>query len=45
MSYILEGVPGVLCQINDFIVLGGMQEEHDQCLEAALRTIEKAKIT
>ena len=44
MSYILEGVPGVLWQINDFIALGGMQEEHDQHLEAALRSIEKAKV-
>ncbi len=45
MSRILEGIPGVFFQIDDVIVFGASQEEHDQRLEAALCRIEKAKVT
>ena len=45
MNRILEGLPGVLCLIDDVVVFGATQEEHDQHLEAALRRIEKARCT
>ena len=45
MSEILSGLPGVACQIDDILVFGKTQQEHDQILEAVLRRIEKAGAT
>lgn len=37
MSHILEGLDGVLCLIDDAMIFGKDQEEHDACLEAGFR--------
>ena len=36
MSRILEGLPGVLCFMDDIIIYGSSREEHDSRLEATL---------
>ena len=45
MSEILAGPEGVLCQMDDVLIFGKDQTEHDQRLEAALMHIEKAGAT
>ena len=45
MSEILVGLEGVLCEMDDDIIFGRDQTEHDQRLEAALTHIEKAGVT
>ena len=45
MSNILEGQAGVLCLIDDIIIYGGTQEEHDKHLQATLKRIQKAGVT
>ena len=42
MSEILAGSEGVVCQMDDTLIFGKDQAEHDQRLEAALIRIEKA---
>lgn len=41
----LEGLPGVLCIMDDVIVFGANQTEHDARLTATLRRIEAAGVT
>ena len=45
MSHILAGLKGVLCQMDDILVFGSNQEEHDRCLLAALQRITEAGAT
>ena len=45
MSSILAGQEGVLCHIDDIIVFGRNQEEHDIRLQSVLKTIKKAGVT
>ncbi len=45
MNEILAGLPGVVCQIDDILVFGSTQEEHDTNLEKVLKRIEKAHVT
>ena len=40
MSQILAGLPGVLCMIDDILVFGKTQLEHDENLKAVLKRIE-----
>ena len=41
MSQILAGLPGVVCMIDDTLVYGGTQEEHDRSLKAVLHRIKE----
>ena len=45
MSELLTDIQGVLCQMDDVLIFGQNQAEHDQRLEAALRHIEEAGAT
>ena len=41
----LEGLQGVLCLMDDILVCGQDQEEHDKRLEGMLKRTESAGIT
>ena len=45
MSKILNGLPGVLCMMDDILVHGITQQEHDQRLLAVLERLHKANVT
>ena len=45
MQRILEGLPGVECQMDDIIVYGANQAEHDERLEAVLVRLQEANVT
>ena len=45
MGQILEGLDGVLCQMDDVLVLGSNQQEHDFRLHAVLKAIKTAGVT
>ena len=45
MGRLLEGLPGVLCLMDDIIVFGSNQSEHDAHLTAALKRLEAAGVT
>ena len=45
MSEILEGLEGILCQMDDVAIIGKDQAEPDRRLEAALKRIEEAGAT
>jgi hypothetical protein len=45
MSETLEGFPGVVCHMDDVLVCGSSLKEHDERLEKALSSIEKAGLT
>lgn len=45
ISTVLTGLEGTLCMIDDVLVAGATQEEHDQRLYAALKRIQNAGIT
>ena len=45
MCQILEGLDGVECNINDVLVHGATQEEHDRRLEAVLQRLGNANVT
>ena len=45
MSDILAGLEGVVCMIDDILIHGSTQEEHDQRLAAVLERLRKAKVT
>ena len=45
MSNLLDGLPGVLCLMDDVLVFGRDRAEHDERLMAALRRIEAAGVT
>ena len=45
MLSILSGVEGVLCMMDDILVHGKTQEEHDNCLLAVLQRIQRSILT
>lgn len=45
MMEVLEGLAGVICMMDDILVFGATQEEHNRRLQAALERLEKAGIT
>ena len=45
MSQLLSGVPGVICDIDDILISGRSQEEHDKSLEEVLQRLETAGVT
>ena len=45
MSEILSGLKGVVCLIDDVLVYGTTQEDHDKNLLAALSQIQEAGLT
>ena len=45
MIDILEGVENAECQVNDTIVYGSDQAQHDECLHAVLKILAEANVT
>lgn len=45
MNNILEGLEGVECEIDDLLVHGDSQEQHDIRLHAVLKRLQKSKLT
>ena len=45
MGQILEGLPGVLCLMDDVIITGKDQTEHNERLQATLERLEAAGVT
>ncbi|XP_043943253.1 exocyst complex component 4 [Protopterus annectens] len=45
MAEVIEGLEGVICHIDDVLVWGRCQEEHDARLHAVLKRLEEAGIT
>lgn len=45
MSRVLEGLEGVMCQIDNVLVYGSNQDDHDSRLNAVLEQMEKAGVT
>ena len=45
ISHILSGLPGVVCMIDDILIFGQSQQEHDHRLESVLNRINQAGIT
>jgi hypothetical protein len=45
MQMILTGFEGVLCQMDDILVFGASQEEHDGRLENVMRKLCEAGVT
>ena len=45
MSWLLEGLPGVLCLMDDVVVFGANKEQHEARLMEALQRIKDASVT
>ena len=45
VTTILDGLQGVICQMDDILVFGSTQGEHDQCLTAVLQHLKDARVT
>ena len=45
MSAILEGIDGVLCQMDDILILGATQNQHDERIREMLRRLQKENVT
>ena len=45
MSETLSGVPGVVCMMDDVLIHGTTQQEHDQRLHEVLKRLQKAGVT
>jgi hypothetical protein len=45
MSETLEGIPGGLCHMDDVLVWGSSQKEHDERLEKVFSAIENVGLT
>ena len=45
MNKILDGLDGVLCHMDDVLVFGATQAEHDRQLQAVLKRLKEAGIT
>ena len=45
MSALLRGLEGVVCQIDDILVFGKNQQEHDENLEPVLNRLAQADLT
>ena len=45
MNEILQGLPGMLCHVEDILVTGKGKKEHDSLLHAVLKKLEAAGVT
>jgi len=45
MANVLEGLEGVVCLVDDILIFGKTQAQHDQRLATVLEKLEKANIT
>ena len=45
MNNILEGLEGVECEIDDLLVHGESQDQHDTRLHAVWKRLEESKLT
>ena len=45
INHILEGLEGVVCQMDDILVFGKDKEEHDRRLVQVLKRLESANVT
>ena len=45
MTRILEGIPGVICDIDDVLVFGRNQQEYDSRLRIVLQKMKEAGVT
>ena len=45
MSKLLEGLEGVVCHMDDVLVVGNDQEQHDMRLVEVFKGIEAAELT
>ena len=45
MSVLLQGIEGVVCLIDDILVIDRYQEERDSRLHAVLRRLQEANVT
>ena len=45
MSQIVSGLPSVVCLMDDVLVFGSTEKEHDTRLHEVLRRLERAKVT
>ena len=45
MSRVLEGLPGVVCLMDDVFIFGANQGKHDKRLTAAMERLEAAGVT
>ena len=45
MSAILEGFDGVLCQMDDILIFGATQSQHDERIREVLRRLQKENVT
>ena len=45
MSAILEGIDGELCQMDDILIFGATQSQHDERIREVLRRLQKENVT
>lgn len=45
MSRVLEGLPGIMCLMDDVLIFGANQGEHDRRLTAAMERLKAAGVT
>jgi hypothetical protein len=45
MSHTLQDLPGIICHMDDVMVYGSSQQEHDSNLRAVLKRIQEAGLT
>jgi len=45
MQRILEGLPGVVCQVDDMLVYGDDKQNHEERLDAVLKRLQDANVT
>ena len=45
MNNILSGLPGVLCHMDDVLIFGSTQQEHDDRLHKVLQKLQSAGVT
>jgi len=45
MNNILVGIPGIVCHVDDILMFGKDQKEHDDRLRSVLQAIQKAGLT
>ena len=45
MSAILEGIDGVLCQMDDILIFGATQSQHDERIHEVLGRLQKENVT
>ena len=41
----LEGIDGVLCQMDDILIFGATQNQHDERIREVLRRLQKENVT